>query len=334
MTLVHFAFASALAFFAPTRTSLLGQPVRPRSALLLQLDDSAPATNEEVRMARMYKPGDEKDPLKKPRPKFGLAPATGRPTEKVCAADMPTTADLPEWAEHLRESGVERLLFVHEGAADDEHVALLMLQGFAADAVTAVDVSAEGAAQQTAQALQAAASKGVKVCVHGGPALDDDRGLRSWDGTACDERGLAEYVRPWLRRFFPAVDASAPLRTEGCLYSNTPDHDFVIDTLPGQPRFVVGAGFSGHGFKLAPVVGHMLAQLALAEGSAAAGPGAPLPPAMASGAANDAKDGGAQQQQQHDGSRATIDRATEKWLGAEGPFSITRPSLSQANGRL
>ena len=81
MTLVHFAFASALAFFAPTRTSLLGQPVRPRSALLLQLDDSAPATNEEARMARMYKPGDEKDPLKKPRPKFGLAPATGRPKQ-------------------------------------------------------------------------------------------------------------------------------------------------------------------------------------------------------------------------------------------------------------
>ena len=238
MTLVHFAFASALAFFAPTRTSLLGQPVRPRSALLLQLDDSAPATNEEVRMARMYKPGDEKDPLKKPRPKFGLAPATGRPTEKVCAADMPTTADLPEWAEHLRESGVERLLFVHEGAADDEHVALLMLQGFAADAVTAVDVSAEGAAQQTMAAMQAAATAGTKICVHGGPftlvlaqwVLTDYIGSEN-----CEE--ACETLR--ARKRFGGVDwAADPKQVE--LFLGLGDGDAAPPSSPPPPPSPTG----------------------------------------------------------------------------------------------
>jgi glycine/D-amino acid oxidase-like deaminating enzyme len=43
----------------------------------------------------------------------------------------------------------------------------------------------------------------------------------------------------------------------------TRDEDFIIDRIPTRPNIVVGAGFSGHGFKLAPVVGRILAQLAL-----------------------------------------------------------------------
>lgn len=43
----------------------------------------------------------------------------------------------------------------------------------------------------------------------------------------------------------------------------TRDEDFIIDRIPTRPNIVVGAGFSGHGFKLAPVVGRILVQLAL-----------------------------------------------------------------------
>lgn len=50
---------------------------------------------------------------------------------------------------------------------------------------------------------------------------------------------------------------------ETCLFTNTPDEDFVLDTLPEHPQVAVGAGFSGHGFKFASVVGEILADLAL-----------------------------------------------------------------------
>ena len=42
----------------------------------------------------------------------------------------------------------------------------------------------------------------------------------------------------------------------------TTDTEFILDLIPGRPSLIVGAGFSGHGFKLAPVVGRVRAQLA------------------------------------------------------------------------
>ena len=47
-----------------------------------------------------------------------------------------------------------------------------------------------------------------------------------------------------------------------CLYTYTPDENFVIDFLPGFDQdVVIAAGFSGHGFKFASVVGEILADL-------------------------------------------------------------------------
>jgi sarcosine oxidase len=54
----------------------------------------------------------------------------------------------------------------------------------------------------------------------------------------------------------PLVDA----RT--CLYTVTPDGDFVVDRLPGAASIVVASPCSGHGFKFAPVIGEILADLA------------------------------------------------------------------------
>jgi sarcosine oxidase len=51
-----------------------------------------------------------------------------------------------------------------------------------------------------------------------------------------------------------------------CLYTMTPDEDFVIDLLPADPRIVVASPCSGHGFKFASVIGEILADLAT-EGS-------------------------------------------------------------------
>jgi sarcosine oxidase len=47
-----------------------------------------------------------------------------------------------------------------------------------------------------------------------------------------------------------------------CLYTNTPDMHFIVDRHPEKPNVVYGAGFSGHGFKFATVIGEILADLA------------------------------------------------------------------------
>jgi glycine/D-amino acid oxidase-like deaminating enzyme len=50
-----------------------------------------------------------------------------------------------------------------------------------------------------------------------------------------------------------------------CLYAVSPDHDFVVDFVPGMDNVVIGAGFSGHGFKFTPAIGELLVQILLGE---------------------------------------------------------------------
>jgi sarcosine oxidase len=70
-------------------------------------------------------------------------------------------------------------------------------------------------------------------------------------------------MRAVLAERIPGL-AGAHLATKVCMYTLTPDEHFVIDHLPGYGgRVVVAAGFSGHGFKFTPVVGEILADLAL-----------------------------------------------------------------------
>ncbi|MFC4029879.1 FAD-dependent oxidoreductase [Streptomyces polygonati] len=92
---------------------------------------------------------------------------------------------------------------------------------------------------------------GVKAGFHGvGPVVDPDR-----DRVINAEmlRDLLEYAERWL----PGVDRTNPV-PKTCLYTTTPDHDFVIDR--SGPCTVL-AGFSGHGFKFASVIGELAADL-------------------------------------------------------------------------
>jgi len=50
---------------------------------------------------------------------------------------------------------------------------------------------------------------------------------------------------------------------ESCIYTMTRDRDFIIDRHPDHSNIIIGAGFSGHGFKLSPVVGRLLGEMAL-----------------------------------------------------------------------
>ena len=51
-------------------------------------------------------------------------------------------------------------------------------------------------------------------------------------------------------------------RGQVCMYTVTPDRHFVLDTHPAHPQVSVACGFSGHGFKFAPTVGEIMADLA------------------------------------------------------------------------
>ena len=72
--------------------------------------------------------------------------------------------------------------------------------------------------------------------------------------------------RPDRARGIPALPGRF-LKAATCMYSNTPDEHFVITRHPAHPETVtVACGFSGHGFKFVPVVGEIVADLALTGG--------------------------------------------------------------------
>ncbi len=70
-----------------------------------------------------------------------------------------------------------------------------------------------------------------------------------------EEGWVNELVRRRLPTFSPT-----PLRSETCIYTMTPDQDFVLDR---SGPIVVGSACSGHGFKFGPLLGDLLADLAL-----------------------------------------------------------------------
>ena len=105
--------------------------------------------------------------------------------------------------------------------------------------------------------------EGIKAGWHGvGPVVDPDHR----DFTAEPEQLLAlrRYAREWL----PGADADSFVDIS-CTYTTSPDSNFVLDR---RGPLVVGAGFSGHGFKFTPAVGRILADLV---------DGVPAPPLFA-----------------------------------------------------
>lgn len=103
--------------------------------------------------------------------------------------------------------------------------------------------------------------EGVKVGFHrAGDEVDPD--ARPHHPT--HQAALRDYVREWM----PGLDADSAVPIS-CTYTSTDDGTFVLDR---RGRIVVGAGFSGHGFKFATGVGAVLAELAIDPGARAAEP--------------------------------------------------------------
>jgi sarcosine oxidase len=96
---------------------------------------------------------------------------------------------------------------------------------------------------------------GVKVAIHHeGQVVDPERVSRE---VAPDEAAL---IRDLTRRFLPGAsdrieDAAV------CLYTNTPDRNFIVDFHPDHPRVLLASPCSGHGFKFSSMLGSAVADL-------------------------------------------------------------------------
>jgi len=100
-------------------------------------------------------------------------------------------------------------------------------------------------------------SDALRLANHtGGEPTSPDAVDRAVHAPEIDE--VLPFARRQLRGVTERVAVSAV-----CLYTVTPDENFVVDRHPESPGVVLGAGFSGHGFKFATAIGDMLATLAL-----------------------------------------------------------------------
>lgn len=101
--------------------------------------------------------------------------------------------------------------------------------------------------------------RGVKVAEHtGGAVVPDplavDRGI---------DAGEQRRVESILATHLPALGRRCTAHAT-CLYTMSPDHHFLVGLHPASDRVAIAAGFSGHGFKFASVMGEVLADLATA----------------------------------------------------------------------
>lgn len=91
-----------------------------------------------------------------------------------------------------------------------------------------------------------------------GDVIDPDEVNRDFYATSKEEEDL----RSFLGQFLPQANGKL---NDGkvCLFSMTPDEDFIIDFHPENPNIIIAGGFSGHGFKFASVIGKILTDLAI-----------------------------------------------------------------------
>ncbi|KAI8783139.1 peroxisomal sarcosine oxidase [Biomphalaria glabrata] len=97
----------------------------------------------------------------------------------------------------------------------------------------------------------------VKICLHQGAITDPDERDK-----VDNDSWILEEVKRILALTFDNLENQPAIR-EYCMYTNTPDHHPYIDRHPTFHNIVIAAGFSGHGFKLAPAVGKAVSELVL-----------------------------------------------------------------------
>lgn len=101
-------------------------------------------------------------------------------------------------------------------------------------------------------------SRGVKLAEHSGGEVVVDPSSVSRRTDPVDARRVRDFAAECL----PSL-AGPPTDHAVCMYTMTPDEHFLVDLHPDCRRVAIAAGFSGHGFKFASVLGEILAELSL-----------------------------------------------------------------------
>ncbi|MDD5629308.1 MAG: N-methyl-L-tryptophan oxidase [Elusimicrobia bacterium] len=106
---------------------------------------------------------------------------------------------------------------------------------------------------------------GVPMHIHGFMKIAENRKGPPGKPGDVDEREITpqfeKKVRAFLKRFIPELAGFSEHEGHVCYYTSTKDDDFIMDRLPDASNGYLMAGFSGHGFKFAPLLGQAMAQL-------------------------------------------------------------------------
>jgi glycine/D-amino acid oxidase-like deaminating enzyme len=111
---------------------------------------------------------------------------------------------------------------------------------------------------------------GIPGNLHRGFKVADDARGPAFDPTNGERRPSAEgeqAIRAFVRQRFPALAGAPLVGAEVCQYENSPDGNFLVDRHPALPAIWIAGGGSGHGFKMGPAFGEMLARLVRDDGS-------------------------------------------------------------------
>jgi sarcosine oxidase len=116
--------------------------------------------------------------------------------------------------------------------------------------------------------------QGREQAIYGFPAIDGENGgvkvaaeqyksettPETVDRSASDAeaRAMHEYIAPYL----PGLSDRC-VKAVVCLYTVTPDAEFVIDTHPEFPRVIIVSPCSGHGFKHSAAIGEALSEIVI-----------------------------------------------------------------------
>ncbi|HEX2059247.1 MAG TPA: FAD-dependent oxidoreductase [Thermoanaerobaculia bacterium] len=96
---------------------------------------------------------------------------------------------------------------------------------------------------------------------------DDTRG-EAIDPTGMERVPSSEGIaraRRLLAERFPALARAPLVEARVCQYENSPDGHLILDRHPSRKNVWIAGGGSGHGFKLAPAVGELMARAILSD---------------------------------------------------------------------